>query len=55
MKKEQGVFMHSLKLIDLEKVQLHHLDVFKAIFYKEIDYSVSRILPFEIFLIPDFS
>lgn len=48
--KNQEVFVRSLKLVDLEKLELYHLDVFKAIVYKEIAYSISRILPFEVFL-----
>lgn len=53
MTKTQDVFMRSLKLVDLQKIEFCHLDVFKAIVYKEVEYSLSRILPFEIFLTPN--
>lgn len=33
-KKKQGVFVESLYLVDLDKIGLHHLDIFKAIVNK---------------------
>lgn len=44
--------MKSLYLVDLDKLSLSHLDMFKAIVNKDIDLPLSSILPFEIFLEP---
>lgn len=48
--KDQDIFVKSLKLVDLEKVQLYHLDLFKSIVYKNVEFALIKILPFEIFL-----
>lgn len=45
------MFMKALKMVDLEKNKLYHIDQIRAIVSQYPDYPVSRILSFQFFTI----
>ena len=47
-----NVFIKATHLVDSQKVPLYHIDIFKQICAKELEFPLARLLPFEVFLTP---
>lgn len=48
-----SIFVKATYLVDSQKIKLHRIDTFRHIYGKNIEFQLSKIIPFDTFLIED--